>query len=61
MAKHPLGIYPGSVSIPHARERLEQEGWPYSKQFAWNGELPLELIAETAEYALEHAEQRTES
>lgn len=26
VAKHPLGIYPGSVSIPHAREGLKQEG-----------------------------------
>ena len=53
--KH-IGLYPGPEAVEHFSEKLDQSGLKYSKgsiQIPYSDKLPLELIAEIAEWCLE--------
>ena len=53
--KH-IGLYPGPEAVEHFSDRLDQAGLKYSKgsiQIPYSGELPLELIAEIADWCRE--------
>ena len=52
--KH-IGLYPGPEAVEHFSEKLDQAGLKYSKgsiQIPYSDKLPLELIAEIAEWCL---------
>ena len=53
--KH-IGLYPGPEAVDHFSEKLDQAGLKYSKgsiQIPYSDKIPLELIAEIAEWCLE--------
>ena len=53
--KH-IGLYPGPEAVAHFAEKLDQTGLSYSKgsiQIPYSDELPLDLIAEIADWCRE--------
>ena len=52
-AKKHIGLYPGPEAVTHFAEKLEKAGCKYSKgsiQIPYSDELPLDLIAEIADW-----------
>ena len=52
-AKKHIGLYPGPEAVTHFAEKLDQAGCKYSKgsiQIPYSDELPLDLIAEIADW-----------
>ena len=55
-AKKHIGLYPGAEAVTEFAERLDQAGCKYSKgsiQIPYSNELPLDLIAEIADWCRE--------
>lgn len=53
--KH-IGLYPGPEAVEHFSEKLDQAGLKYSKgsiRIPYSEDLPLELIAEIADWCME--------
>ena len=53
--KH-IGLYPGPEAVVFFSDKLDQAGLKYSKgsiQIPYSGDLPLELIAEIADWCME--------
>ena len=53
--KH-IGLYPGPEAVSHFSDQLDQAGLKYSKgsiQIPYSADLPLELVAEIADWCWE--------
>ena len=54
--KQHIGLYPGPEAVEHFSEKLDQAGLKYSKgsiRIPYSEDLPLELIAEIADWCME--------